>query len=167
MMGVEMVRSKHRSAWMGLYFFLVIAAITADQWSKWWVSHYLSPGQMIKINDFFSIALLHNRGAAFGFLSQSGVWAFWFLLLLALFAVFGIVVWLWRLSMDRSLLAFPLSLVLGGAIGNLADRLRLGYVVDFLYVHYQHWSWPTFNVADSFICVGVIGLLWLMLMHKN
>jgi signal peptidase II len=111
---------------------------------------------------FFKLTYVHNTGAAFSFLSEAGGWQRWFFAALALVISGVIAVWLARLKHDETLLAVALSLVLGGAIGNLIDRLVYGYVIDFLDVYYQTWHWPAFNIADSAITIGVI----LMLMES-
>lgn len=102
---------------------------------------------------------MHNKGAAFSFLSEAGGWQRWFFAGLALVISMVIAVWLSRLKRHETLMAVALSLVLGGAIGNLIDRLAYGYVIDFLDVYYQTWHWPAFNVADSAITLGVMLML--------
>ena len=115
--------------------------------------------QSIPIMPFFKLTYVHNTGAAFSFLSEAGGWQRWFFTGLALVISGVIAVWLARLKHHETLLAVALSLVLGGAIGNLIDRLVYGYVIDFLDVYYQTWHWPAFNIADSAITLGVILML--------
>ncbi|MDP5070522.1 MAG: signal peptidase II, partial [Congregibacter sp.] len=102
----------------------------------------------------FNLTLHHNQGAAFSFLADAGGWQRWFFAGLALAVSAMIVFWLRDLKPRQWPLSLALALVLGGALGNLVDRILLGYVVDFISVHYQDWYFPTFNVADSAISVG-------------
>ena len=133
-----------------------------DQVSKSAITGSMQLYQSIPVMPFFKLTYVHNTGAAFSFLSEAGGWQRWFFAALALVISGVIAVWLARLKHDETLLAVALSLVLGGAIGNLIDRLVYGYVIDFLDVYYQTWHWPAFNVADSAITIGVI----LMLMES-
>ena len=103
--------------------------------------------------------LAHNAGAAFSFLSNESGWQRWFFSVIALAVSIGITLWIKKLNSSQTLLALGLSLVLGGAIGNLWDRVTLGYVVDFIDVYYQQSHWPAFNIADSAICVGAVLLV--------
>jgi signal peptidase II len=108
---------------------------------------------------FFNLTLLHNTGAAFSFLSEAGGWQRWFFALVALIISAVILLWLKRLPRDKVWLAVALALVLGGALGNVWDRITLGYVIDFLDIYYQGWHWPAFNIADSAISVGAAMLI--------
>jgi len=111
--------------------------------------------------EVFEITRLHNRGAAFRFLNDAGGWQKYLFVALGLGVSAGIVFWLSRLALARAgLLASGLALIMGGAIGNVIDRLRLGYVIDFIQVHWQEHYFPAFNIADSAITVGA-GLLLL------
>ena len=136
--------------------------IFLDQVSKLAIAGSMQLYQSIPVMPFFKLTYVHNTGAAFSFLSEAGGWQRWFFAALALVISGVIAVWLARLKHDETLLAVALSLVLGGAIGNLIDRLVYGYVIDFLDVYYQTWHWPAFNIADSAITIGVI----LMLMES-
>ena len=136
--------------------------IILDQVSKLAISGTMQLYQSIPVMPFFKLTYVHNTGAAFSFLSEAGGWQRWFFAALALVISGVIAVWLARLKHDETLLAVALSLVFGGAIGNLIDRLVYGYVIDFLDVYYQTWHWPAFNIADSAITIGVI----LMLMES-
>jgi signal peptidase II len=111
------------------------------------------------VMPFLNITYVHNTGAAFSFLSSAGGWQRWFFVVIAVVAVVILTVWLKRLEPDEGWLALSLSLILGGAIGNLYDRIAYGYVIDFLDTYYQQWHWPVFNIADSAISVGVVILL--------
>lgn len=141
--------------WLGLSLF----AILLDQGTKLAIDSSMTLYQSIPILPFFKLTYVHNTGAAFSFLSEAGGWQRWFFAGLALAISCGIAVWLARLKQHETLLAVALSLVLGGAIGNLIDRLAYGYVIDFLDVYYQTWHWPAFNIADSAITLGVILML--------
>jgi len=107
----------------------------------------------------FNLTYVRNTGAAFSFLSEAGGWQRWFFAVLAFTISIVLTVWLYRLKKHETLLAVALALVLGGAVGNLIDRLAYGYVIDFLDVYYQSWHWPAFNVADMAISLGVFLML--------
>ena len=141
--------------WLGLS----LLAIILDQGSKLAITSSMQLYQSIQIMPYFNLTYVHNTGAAFSFLSEAGGWQRWFFAGLALVISGVIAVWLARLKQHETLLAVALSLVLGGAIGNLIDRLVYGYVIDFLDVYYQTWHWPAFNIADSAITLGVILML--------
>jgi signal peptidase II len=141
--------------WLGLSFL----AVVLDQVSKLAVSGSMQLYQSIKIMPYFNLTYVHNTGAAFSFLSDAGGWQRWFFAGLAVIISSVMVVWLAKLKQHETLLAVALSLVLGGAIGNLIDRLAYGYVIDFLDVYYQSWHWPAFNIADSAITLGVVLML--------
>ena len=134
-------------------------AVVLDQASKLAIVGSMQLYQSIPIRPYFNLTYVHNTGAAFSFLSEAGGWQRWFFAGLALVISVVIAVWLARLKRHETLLAVALSLVLGGAIGNLIDRLAYGYVIDFLDVYYQNWHWPAFNIADSSITLGVILML--------
>ena len=141
------------------WLWLSFLALILDQWSKHIVDSAMQLYQSIPIIPYFNLTYVHNTGAAFSFLSQAGGWQRWFFAALALTVSIGITVWLARLKKQETLLAVALALVLGGAVGNLIDRLMYGYVIDFLDVYYQDWHWPAFNIADSAITLGVILML--------
>lgn len=140
--------------WYGLALLILVL----DQLSKAWASTQLSYGEPWVITGFFNLTLLHNTGAAFSFLSDAGGWQRWFFGVVAAVVSVVLVVWLARLGDQRRLESLALALVLGGAVGNLIDRVWLGYVVDFIVLHYDTYYWPAFNLADSAI-VGGAGLL--------
>jgi signal peptidase II len=141
---------------------LWISALTLvlDQATKLAVDGSMHLFQSISLLPFFNLTYVHNTGASFSFLSEAGGWQRWLFAGLALFMSGFMIVWLFRLQKHETLMAVALSMVLGGAIGNLIDRISYGYVIDFLDVYYQSWHWPVFNVADSAICIGV-GLMLL------
>ena len=141
------------------WFLLSAIVIALDLYTKHLVQSALAYGEHLTITSFFDLVLFHNQGAAFSFLANAGGWQRIFFSVFALVAA-GIIVHLLRKHPDQKLFCFALSLILGGALGNLWDRVTLGYVVDFLYFHYHDYYWPAFNIADSAISVGVVPLLW-------
>jgi signal peptidase II len=141
--------------WLGLSILIIIL----DQWSKLSVTATLQLYESIQMMPYFNLTYVRNEGAAFSFLSNAGGWQRWLFTGLASVISIMITVWIVRLKPQELLLAVALSLVLGGAVGNLIDRVAYGYVIDFLDVYYQGWHWPAFNVADSAICVGVFLML--------
>ncbi len=141
------------------WLWLSLLAVVLDQGSKLAIAGSMQLYQSIPVMPYFNLTYVHNTGAAFSFLSEAGGWQRWFFAGLALVISIVIAVWLTRLKQHETLLAVALSLVLGGAIGNLIDRLAYGYVIDFLDVYYQTWHWPAFNIADSAITLGVILML--------
>lgn len=136
-----------------------LAVLLCDQLSKWFVSHYLILYDPVPVLPFFNLVLAHNTGAAFSFLSGARGWAFVFLVSVAVAACSVIVLWLHRLPSRANRLSIGLSFVLGGALGNLTDRLMHGYVVDFIDLFYKAWHWPVFNIADVAINVGAACVL--------
>lgn len=130
-------------------------ALLADQLSKWWIlSLVMVPPHDIVVTSFFTVVLAWNKGISFSQLVSVHPWV---LSGLALSIVAGLMVWLSRLR--RPWPAAALALIIGGAIGNVVDRLRFGAVVDFLYFHWREWGWPAFNLADGAISIGVVMLL--------
>lgn len=132
--------------------------IVLDQASKLFMASWLSIAETRAIIPFFNLTMAHNTGAAFSFLSQAGGWQRWFFVGLALAISSGLLVWLKKLAKTK-MEAISISLILGGAIGNVIDRLLLGYVIDFIDVYYGTYHWPAFNIADSAICVGAALLI--------
>ncbi len=141
------------------WLWLSLIALVLDQWTKIAVDSSMRLYESIAIIPGFNLTYVHNTGAAFSFLSEAGGWQRWFFAAMALIISVILTVWLYRLKSHETLLAVALSLVLGGAIGNLIDRLAYGYVIDFLDVYYQSWHWPAFNIADMAISVGVFLML--------
>ncbi|MGR8935166.1 MAG: signal peptidase II [Gammaproteobacteria bacterium] len=138
------------------WLFLSLFTIALDQATKLTVAATMPLYESIPlIPGFFNLTHVHNTGAAFSFLSQAGGWQRWFFAALAVVVSVTLTIWLARLKKHEILLAVSISMILGGAIGNLIDRLAYGYVIDFLDVYYKNWHWPAFNIADSAICVGV------------
>lgn len=137
------------------WLWLSLAVVALDQLSKQLVESSLMVYETVPVLPFFNLTLAYNEGAAFSFLSDQGGWQRWFFALVAAVVVLVLVVWLSRLRRER-LLAVSLSLVIGGALGNLLDRLLIGHVIDFLDFYYQSHHWPAFNVADMAITLGVV-----------
>jgi signal peptidase II len=149
---------------------LVSAVVILLDWhTKQWVSGALELYRPQEVFSWLNITLAHNYGAAFSFLSDAGGWQRWFFIVLASGVSLFLLVWLLRLPRKEWVTGLGLALVLGGAVGNLVDRIQLGYVVDFVDVHFRGWHYPAFNVADSAITCGVILLLLdaLLLSRKS
>lgn len=138
---------------------LSAVVIVLDQLSKWLISSWLSLYETVPVLPSFNLTLAHNSGAAFSFLAGAGGWQRWFFTILALAVTAVLVVWMNRLKPAARLEAASLALIIGGAIGNVIDRILHGYVIDFLDVYYGSYHWPAFNIADSAICVGAILLI--------
>jgi signal peptidase II len=141
------------------WLWLSVAVIVLDRLSKGFVASHMGLGESVDVLPFFSWTLAHNYGAAFSFLNDAGGWQRWLFAAIAVAVSGGLVAWLWRLPATARFLACAVALVLGGALGNLYDRMTLGYVVDFIHVHYGSWHFPAFNIADSGITVGAAMLL--------
>lgn len=141
------------------WFSISAVVIALDLYTKHLVQSVLTYGEHIRQTSFFDLVLFYNQGAAFSFLAGAGGWQRLFFSVFAVVAS-AVIIHLLRKNPGQKLFCFALSLILGGALGNLYDRLTLGYVVDFLFFHYQTWYWPTFNLADSAITGGVALLLW-------
>lgn len=141
--------------WLGLS----IVAIILDQWTKWIAQTHLHYADPVPVLPFLNWTLLYNYGAAFSFLSDAGGWQRYFFTSLA--GVVSVIFVLWIMRMPKQLIILPLaiSLILGGAIGNLIDRISLGYVVDFIHFYYNNSHFPAFNLADSAITLGTILML--------
>ncbi|MCV2886127.1 signal peptidase II [Aestuariibacter sp. AA17] len=147
------------------FLWLAIIAFIADQWTKQAVVAHIELYQAIQVTPFFNLTHVHNYGAAFSFLADAGGWQRWFFTTIAV-VVSGLLLWWMKgLKRDQVMLSVAFALILGGALGNVYDRLVYGYVIDFLDVYYQQWHWPAFNIADSAICVGAV--LLIIDMFKN
>ena len=154
--------SRRLAGWLAL----AGGIIFLDFASKAWVLSSFILHERLAVTPFFNLVLVFNPGASFSFLADAGGWQRWFFVVLALVISGWLFVTIRRHAAER-LMPTALSLVLGGALGNVIDRLRFGAVVDFLDFHVAGWHWPAFNVADSAITVGVILLLWQQLTHKD
>jgi signal peptidase II len=143
-------------AWMSV----VILVVAADQATKWAIIEWVPLYGKVPINSFLNLTHQQNSGAAFSFLANESGWQRWFFVVLASAVSIAIIVWLWRIRQDGPwVLVAGLSLVLGGALGNLIDRALLGHVTDFIQVWFGSWAFPSFNVADSAISVGAALLI--------
>ena len=162
-MPVAASRSSNLCSAFGWYA-LAGVVVALDQWTKALALRLLEYAEPVVVTGFFNLTLLYNRGAAFSLLSDADGWQHWLFSGIALVVAVLISVWLYRLPARARLEPLALALVLGGAIGNLIDRLRFGHVVDFVQLHYRDLYWPAFNVADSAITLGA-GLLLLMLLR--
>ncbi len=146
--------------WLGV----AAAIVVLDQITKIWVMSVFQPYETLPVTPFFNLVLVFNTGAAFNFLADAGGWQKWFFVVLAA----AICVWLYTLlrahAQERAL---PLAAagIMGGAVGNVIDRLRIDRVIDFIQVHWAGWYFPAFNVADSAITLGVALMLWQQFRH--
>ncbi len=148
--------------WLGV----AALVIALDHLSKWWISGTMDYQQTIPLLSFFSIVRVHNYGAAFSVLADASGWQRWFFIGIGIVATV-IIVRLLKTHAHEPRMAWGLALVLGGALGNVIDRVVLGYVVDFLYFHYHGFAWPAFNIADSAISIGAAMLVWDSLFGKT
>ena len=144
------------AAWIAL----ALAIMLADQATKWAIVEWVPVFGKVPINGFLNLTHQHNSGAAFSFLADAAGWQRWFFVVLAAGVSSVLAVWIWRIRNEGpALLAAALALVLGGALGNVIDRIRLGYVTDFIQVWFGNWAFPSFNVADAAITVGAALLI--------
>jgi signal peptidase II len=142
------------------WLFLSLAVIVADQISKLYIVHHFGEFEFVSVLPVLDITRMHNEGAAFSFLAGASGWQRWLFIGLAAVVSAGITVWLVRLPRGtKFLLTAGLALVLGGAVGNVMDRIRLGHVIDFIHFHWKGAYFPAFNIADSAITVGAACLL--------
>jgi signal peptidase II len=142
-----------------VWLWLSVLVIVLDQGTKWLAQGMLEYGMPNPVLPVFDLTLLYNRGAAFSFLADAGGWQRWFFALVALVVSVALVIWMKRTARVHWWLGMGLALLLGGALGNLYDRVVLGYVVDFIAVHYKSSYFPAFNLADSAITLGAILLV--------
>lgn len=151
--------SKSSSPRLFQWLAIALLIILADQFTKLLILSSFQYGDSRTVTGFFNLVRVHNTGAAFSFLAGASGWQRWFFVLLGV-ASTGFIVWLLRRHGHQTVFALALSLIMGGAIGNVVDRLMHGYVVDFLQFHWGGWYFPSFNVADSAITVGAALLIW-------
>jgi signal peptidase II len=151
---------KSKTTFQGMLPWLILAIIIilADQFTKTLIVGYYKLGDSTPVTSFFNIVRAHNTGAAFSFLAGAGGWQRWFFTGIGAVATIFIL-WMLRSHHAQKLFAFALACILGGAIGNVIDRLLHGYVVDFLDFYYGSWHFPAFNVADSAITIGAACLI--------
>jgi signal peptidase II len=155
-----------RGGWLSLragasnWLWLTLLVIVLDQYSKYWIVENFAEFEELVLLPILDIMRLHNEGAAFSFLSDASGWQRWFFIFLGIGVSLAILIWLRRLAPSgQHILAAGLALVMGGALGNVIDRVIWGHVVDFIRVHYGEWYFPAFNVADSAITCGAILLI--------
>jgi signal peptidase II len=149
--------SKSKHIWLLLG--IALAVFVADQLTKLWIVNHYQYGASEAVNSFFNLVRVHNFGAAFSFLNNEGGWQRWGFSIFAALVSLVILVWITRLSSQQKLEGLALALILGGALGNLYDRVTLGYVVDFLDFHWSNRHFPAFNIADSAISIGAVFIL--------
>ena len=140
--------------WLGI----ALAVILIDQFTKTLILAYFQLGDSRSVTPFFNVVRVHNSGAAFSFLAGASGWQRWFFVGLGAAAALFIV-WMLRGHGGQRLFSWALALILGGALGNVVDRLLHGHVVDFIQVHWRSWFFPSFNIADSAITIGAILLI--------
>ncbi len=150
------------SRWLSLSALVILL----DQISKFWIVSHFANQEDVRIFSVFDLTLMHNTGAAFSFLSDAGGMQRWLFTLIAIIASASIT-WLLKKHANEILFPFALSLILGGALGNLIDRINYGYVIDFLLFHWNEHYFPAFNLADSAITCGAGFLIWQSLMEKK
>lgn len=144
---------------LAFYLLFALLVLLLDLGSKALVEAHLHPGQVITVTPFFNLVLTYNPGAAFSFLSDASGWQRWLFSGIAM-AASVLIVYLLRKHCLETLFSVALALILGGALGNLWDRIAVGEVVDFVQLHYGGYYWPAFNVADSAITVGAALIVW-------
>jgi len=142
------------------WFWLSAVVLLLDQGSKLLAEARLVFHEPVTVLPFFNLRLAYNTGAAFSFLSNAGGWQRWFFAGISVLVIGVLVVWMRRLKPEQWPLSLAFALIIGGALGNLIDRLVYGHVIDFIDVYYRTWHWPTFNIADSAITLGAGLLLW-------
>ena len=147
------------------FLWIALIALILDQWTKTAVVANMELYQSIQVTGFFNLTYVHNYGAAFSFLHQAGGWQRWLFTGIALIVSGLILWWLRQTNREQIMLPCAFSFILGGALGNVYDRIVHGYVIDFLDFYYQQWHWPAFNIADSAIFIGAS--LLIIDMFKN
>lgn len=152
---------------MSRWLVLAAAVVAVDQGSKWLVVRALLEGERIALLPVLSLVRWHNEGAAWSMLSDAGGWQRWLFVVLALLFSAFVLYELRRLAPGQWLMGVVYGLLLGGALGNLVDRLLYGYVVDFVLVHYRSWFFPAFNVADAALTVGAALWIGLLLLGRD
>ncbi|MGB1109963.1 MAG: signal peptidase II [Gammaproteobacteria bacterium] len=149
------------------WLWLSVVVIVLDQISKIAADSLLELYQPVPVFPGFNLMLAYNEGAAFSFLADAGGWQRWFFTILAVVMVAILLRWLKQLPKEAPWSAAAITLIIGGAIGNVVDRATMGYVVDFIDVYYDRYHWPAFNIADSAITAGVVILIFLMLTGRE
>ena len=151
---------------MRKYILIALLIVILDFISKQWIFNHLELGSAFVITSFLNIVHFQNTGAAFSFLSEASGWQRYFFMGISSIAII-MIIRLMRQRLKQPLLCLALTFILGGAIGNLCDRSYYGFVIDFIYVHYDVYYWPAFNVADSFISIGIALILYDAFKNKK
>jgi signal peptidase II len=150
------------------WLWLSVVIVVLDQATKAWISRTLELNQWRDLLPILELTRLHNEGAAFSLLAGASGWQRWFFIGLGLSISVALMIWMRKIrTPEQTVLAIGFSLVLGGALGNVIDRVWLGHVIDFIHVHWRDWYFPAFNVADSAITVGAACLLLDALMESS
>ncbi|VAW98067.1 Lipoprotein signal peptidase [hydrothermal vent metagenome] len=152
---MQQVRREALRNWMIIAAVIVIA----DQITKYIATVKLEMYESIAVMPMFNFTLMHNEGAAFSFLSDAGGWQRWFFTIISFVVSIVLIVWIKKLKPEEKCEALAFSFILGGAVGNLIDRVYWGYVIDFIDIYYNKSHWPAFNIADSAITIGVVILI--------
>ena len=150
----------------GISLSIALLIILLDQLSKYWAISHLVPFESVPVLPILSWSLAFNSGSAFSFLANAGAWHMWFFMGLSTVISVGLIIWIFKLDANHKhgfYQMLALVFILGGAIGNLIDRIKIGYVIDFIDVYYKSYHWPVFNLADTAICIGGawLALVWL------
>ncbi|HSW69459.1 MAG TPA: signal peptidase II [Gammaproteobacteria bacterium] len=140
------------------WLWVTVIVLILDRLTKYFALQYLPPYAEVPVFKYFNLTLAYNKGAAFSFLNSASGWQIWMFGVIALLVSIGLLIWLARLSSRQRWLCIALTLIIGGALGNLSDRFLYGHVIDFLDFYIANWHWPAFNIADSAICVGAVML---------
>jgi signal peptidase II len=151
-------RSSSKAPRLALWLGLALVVIVLDQLTKTLIVDNFQLGDSRLVTPFFNLVRAHNTGAAFSFLAGAAGWQRWFFVVLGLVAT-GFIVWMLRRHATQKLFCFAVTMIMGGALGNVIDRLLHGHVVDFIQVHWRGWYFPSFNLADSAITLGAILLI--------
>lgn len=149
------------------WLWITMIILLVDRFTKIAAQKYLTAYVAHPVFSFFNLTLAYNKGAAFSFLDKAAGWQMYFFGSISTIVAIGILIWMMRLPARARWLNISLALIVGGAVGNLWDRISLGHVIDFLDFHVSNWHWPVFNVADSAICIGVFMLICEALLKKK
>jgi len=155
---VTVLKPEAPPAQMRGWLFLALALLVVDQITKYAIASSYLLGETTYVTAFFNLTRVHNTGAAFSFLAGASGWQRWFFTAIGIAATV-VILWMLRRHAGQRLLSFALACILGGALGNVIDRVIFGYVVDFLQFHYAGWYFPSFNIADSAITIGAASLI--------
>ena len=153
-----MARNASGAPSLALWLGLALVVIVLDQFTKTLILGYFQLGDTRTVTPFFNVVRVHNTGAAFSFLAGAAGWQRWFFITLGVVAA-AFIVWMLRSHPTQKLFCFAVTMIMGGALGNVVDRLLHGYVVDFIQVHWRGSYFPSFNLADSAITLGAILLI--------